>query len=71
MFGFMVDYIGKRGHLLILASVFVIGGFLNSALSPADYQSTSEVRSLIAVGIAFSLFHAVIWGSISYVVEPS
>ena len=34
IFGFLVDFTGKRAHLMSLSTVILIGGFLNSAIAP-------------------------------------
>jgi nitrate/nitrite transporter NarK len=68
--GVLIDIIGKRAHLITLASLIMIGCYTNSAVSPACFQCDSEVISLILCGIAYSIYHSAIWGSIPYVVDP-
>lgn len=71
--GFGIDKVGRRVLFIILSSLILIAAFMISMFlpdCPAGDQCYDEVIPLVLVGMGYSLYASVIWGSIPYVVEP-
>jgi len=66
LFGYVVDRIGKRSHLMILGSLLLLPVYLMMA-----YSSVSLYLPMSLMGIAFSLIPAIMWPSVAYVVDES
>ena len=71
--GFGIDKIGKRVIFIMFSSVILIISFLVSMFlpdCPTQAPCYYELSVLIMVGIGYSIYASVIWGSIPYTVEP-
>jgi MFS family permease len=64
LFGLMVDRVGKRALLMMFGSVLLIPVYLIMA-----YSSVSLFVPMAIMGVAFSLIPAVMWPSVSYIVD--
>ncbi len=84
MFGLLADRIGRRALLMMLGSlllipVYLMMGYLPSGqhiVIPIPYFGTWDLPVLLLIamgmmGIAFSLIPAVMWPSVSYIVDPA
>ena len=84
LFGLLVDRIGKRALLMMLASILLIPVYLMMAYLPSSshvvlhlpWGGALELPTLLLVtmammGVAFSLIPAVMWPSVAYIVEQS
>jgi MFS family permease len=82
LFGLMADRIGKRALLMMFGSLLLIPVYLMMAYVPAHWttitlpgmHASSIPLMLFAemamMGVAFSLIPAVMWPSVSYIVDP-
>jgi MFS family permease len=66
LFGLLVDRVGKRSLFMMYGSLLLVPVYLIMA-----YTSVSLYVPMAMMGIAFSLIPAVMWPSVSYVVEGS
>ncbi len=66
LFGLLVDRIGKRSLVMMFGSLLLIPVYLIMA-----YTKLSLYVPMAMMGIAFSLIPAVMWPSVSYVVDAS
>ncbi len=66
LFGLLVDRVGKRSLFMMFGSLLLIPVYLIMAYSPI-----SLYVPMAMMGIAFSLIPAVMWPSVSYVVDQS
>ncbi len=66
LFGLLVDRVGKRSLFMMYGSLLLVPVYLMMA-----YTSVSLYVPMAMMGIAFSLIPAVMWPSVSYVVESS
>jgi MFS family permease len=66
LFGLLVDRVGKRSLFMMFGSLLLIPVYLMMA-----YTKTSLYVPMAMMGVAFSLIPAVMWPSVSYVVEGS
>ena len=67
--GFLVDRIGKRGHLMIISAVIgVITYILFIFVNPIVPLITLGKRIFNLIGFTYSLFVSVVWPSISLIV---
>jgi MFS family permease len=64
LFGLLVDRVGKRSLFMMFGSILLIPVYLIMA-----YTHISLYIPMAMMGIAFSLIPAVMWPSVSYVVE--
>ncbi len=83
LFGLMADRIGRRATLMMFGSmllipVYLMMGYMSSVhhvVVPIPYFGTWDLPVLLLVtmammGVAFSLIPAVMWPSVSYIVDP-
>jgi MFS family permease len=66
LFGLMVDRIGKRSLFMMFGSLLLFPVYLMMA-----YTSVSLFVPMALMGVAFSLIPAIMWPSVSYLVEES
>jgi MFS family permease len=66
LFGLLVDRIGKRALLMMFGSMLLIPVYLMMA-----YTRITLYVPMAMMGVAFSLIPAVMWPSVSYIVEQS
>lgn len=66
LFGLLADYIGKRSVLMMIGSVILIPVYLLMA-----YTDISLYIPMALMGISFSLVPAVMWPSVTIIVQPS
>ena len=66
LFGLLVDRVGRRSLFMMFGSLLLIPVYLLMA-----YSGMSLYVPMAMMGIAFSLIPAVMWPSVSYVVEGS
>jgi MFS family permease len=66
LFGLLVDRVGKRSLFMMFGSILLIPVYLMMA-----YTSVSLYVPMAMMGIGFSLIPAVMWPSVSYVVDGS
>ena len=66
LFGLLVDRVGKRSLFMMYGSLLLVPVYLMMA-----YASVSLYVPMAMMGVAFSLIPAVMWPSVSYVVEGS
>ncbi len=84
LFGLLADRIGRRAFLMMLGSmllipVYLMMGYMSSArhvVIPIPYFGTWDLPVLLLVtmgmmGVAFSLIPAVMWPSVSYIVDSA
>lgn len=71
IFGYLVDQIGKRVLLLMIALVSLIAPHVILAFMPEESVEGWLIFSLIFIGVFFSLFGAVFWSCIPLVVDDS
>ncbi len=64
LFGLMVDKIGKRSLFMMFGSILLVPVYLMMA-----YTHISLYVPMAMMGIAFSLIPAIMWPSVSYLVE--
>lgn len=69
--GYTIDKVGKRAILCCISSLILIVAFANSMESPECNRCKSELFSLAMVGVGASIYSAVIWASIPYVVKEA
>lgn len=65
LFGLLSDYLGKRSLLMMLGSILLIPVYLVMA-----YTNVSLFIPMAIMGLSFSLIPAVMWPSVTYIVEP-
>ena len=72
--GYFIDKFGKRVIVIGISSLLLIIAFSLSMFLPSnsdpDIKDISELYVLILVGVAYSIYAAALWGSITYVVDP-
>ncbi len=66
LFGLLVDKIGKRSLFMMFGSLLLVPVYLMMV-----YTSVSLYVPMAMMGIAFSLIPAIMWPSVSYLVEQS
>jgi len=66
LFGLMVDRIGKRSLFMMFGSLLLVPVYLMMA-----HTSVSLFVPMAMMGVAFSLIPAIMWPSVSYLVEES
>jgi len=66
LFGLLVDRVGKRSLFMMFGSILLIPVYLMMA-----YTHISLYVPMALMGIAFSLIPAVMWPSVSYIVDQS
>jgi MFS family permease len=66
LFGLLVDRVGKRSLFMMYGSLLLVPVYLMMAYTPV-----SLYVPMAMMGVAFSLIPAVMWPSVSYVVEGS
>jgi MFS family permease len=66
LFGLLVDRVGKRSLFMMFGSLLLVPVYLIMA-----YSHVSLYVPMAMMGIAFSLIPAIMWPSVSYVVEQS
>lgn len=66
LFGLLADFIGKRATLMMIGSVLLVPVYLIMA-----YTDLNLIIPMGMMGIAFSLIPAVMWPSVSLVVDGS
>ncbi len=64
LIGLLVDFIGKRALMMTIGSILLLPVYLLMA-----YSNVTLYVPVIMMGIAFSLIPAVMWPSVSYIVE--
>lgn len=69
--GILIDKIGKRALLCCLSSIILIIAFSSSMNMPECVRCKNELMPIVLVGIGSSIYCAVIWASIPYVVKQS
>ena len=69
IFGAMIDRIGKRGLMLIVGAGIMSLFHVLMLLTPDSYQPVLPIIYLFIYGIGFSLFGAVYWAALGFVVE--
>jgi MFS family permease len=69
--GILIDKIGKRAILCCVSSIILIIAFSSSMNMPECYQCKNELFPLVLLGCGASIYSAVIWASIPYVVKES
>lgn len=67
--GLMIDKVGKRVLLVILANFILLIAHLSNMFFDDCKECYVELFPLIMVGIGYSIYGAALWGSIPYVVE--
>ncbi len=68
LFGLLVDRVGRRALFMLAGSVLLVPAFV--LLVPGLGLAPSLYLPIALLGIAFSLIPAVMWPSVTYVVEP-
>ena len=69
LFGLLVDRVGRRALFMLVGSSLLVPAFV--LLAPGPQVSTTLYVPIALLGIAFSLVPAVMWPSVTYVVEES
>lgn len=69
--GLIIDRVGKRALMMVFSSIIFIIAFTSSMMMPPCSKCYNEGITLVLVGIGYSVYCAVIWSSIPYVVKPS
>ena len=70
LIGIYVDTVGKRTYFILLASVLILGAHLSYLLFEDCYQCVYSLYPLLMLTVAYSLYTAVLWAFIPYVVRP-
>ncbi|MBN2580604.1 MAG: MFS transporter [Pirellulales bacterium] len=66
LFGLLVDRVGRRATLMCFGSLLLVPVYLIMA-----YTRIPPLVPMILMGVAFSLIPAVMWPSVTYIVEPA
>jgi MFS family permease len=66
LFGLWADHVGKRSTLMVFGSLLLMPVYLMMA-----YTRVNVYIPMAMMGVAFSLIPALMWPSVSYIVEPS
>lgn len=66
LFGFLVDRVGHRGHLLPVAGILICTVHIL-----LNFTSMHPILPLVLLGLSYALFCAVIWPCIPYLVRPN
>ena len=66
LFGLLVDRVGRRATLMCFGSLLLVPVYLIMA-----YTRIPPLVPMILMGVAFSLIPAVMWPSVTYLVEPA
>jgi MFS family permease len=69
LFGLLVDRVGRRALFMLVGSSLLVPAFI--LLAPGPQASVTLYLPIALLGIAFSLVPAVMWPSVTYVVEES
>lgn len=70
LIGIYVDTVGKRTYFILLANVLIMGAHLSYLLFEDCYQCMYSLYPLLMLTVAYSLYSAVVWAFIPYVVRP-
>jgi MFS family permease len=69
LFGLLVDRVGRRALFMLVGSSLLVPAFI--LLAPGPQAPVTLYLPIALLGIAFSLVPAVMWPSVTYVVEES
>lgn len=68
--GFFVDKFGRRVIFITISNLILILAFSISIIIPDTEGSKLEIVPLVLVGIGYTVYCGVIWGSMPYTVPP-
>lgn len=70
VFGILVDKVGRRVHFMMLSALLITSVHIAFLVTPESYQPLYPIFYMVFLGIGYSIYSAVMWASIPYIVRP-